>query len=194
MGDGQNNQSVKDILEDIKNALSEKNTADNEVDTEDENGDVLYLDEEYEEDIGSDESNEDSNDQSEELTYDHDQFNDHTQHSKEENSKEEEGDNYSYSDSQTSGQKIEDDNLQTQNNDHLILKENINDIKVLLGKMQSELHQQQQTRPNDYNLTVEELVMSLLKPELSEWLNKHLYKLVKEVVEKELKDIINNNK
>ncbi|BEP30765.1 MAG: hypothetical protein WBIAU1_02430 [Wolbachia endosymbiont of Drosophila biauraria] len=42
------------------------------------------------------------------------------------------------------------------------------------------------------NLTVEELVTSLLKPQLSEWLNKYLHALVKEVVEKELKDIINN--
>ncbi|WP_255324227.1 DUF2497 domain-containing protein, partial [Wolbachia endosymbiont of Culex quinquefasciatus] len=30
------------------------------------------------------------------------------------------------------------------------------------------------------------------KPQLSEWLNKYLHALVKEVVEKELKDIINN--
>ncbi|WCR53394.1 MAG: hypothetical protein PG981_000416 [Wolbachia endosymbiont of Ctenocephalides orientis wCori] len=62
------------------------------------------------------------------------------------------------------------------------------DIKALLGKMQSELQKQQQNKP--VLTTVEELVMSLLKSEISEWPNKHLYELVKEVVEKELKDII----
>lgn len=78
---------------------------------------------------------------------------------------------------------------QEQSNEHLVLKENMEEIKTLLEKMQSELRHKQQKRAD---LTVEELVVSLLKPQLSEWLNKYLHALVKEVVEKELKDIINN--
>ncbi|AHX03316.1 hypothetical protein ECHHL_0141 [Ehrlichia chaffeensis str. Heartland] len=38
--------------------------------------------------------------------------------------------------------------------------------------------------------TVEELVINMLKPELSTWLNNNLQKLVKEIVEKEIKHII----
>ncbi|WP_225416104.1 DUF2497 domain-containing protein [Wolbachia endosymbiont of Brugia malayi] len=63
------------------------------------------------------------------------------------------------------------------------------EIKKLLEKMQNELQHEQQKKSN---LTVEELVISLLKPQLPEWLNNYLHTLVKEVVEKELKDIINN--
>ncbi|MGL9681718.1 MAG: DUF2497 domain-containing protein [Wolbachia sp.] len=62
-------------------------------------------------------------------------------------------------------------------------------IKELLERMQSELQHKQRKRAS---LTVEELVTSLFKPQLSEWINKYLHILMKEMVEKELKDIINN--
>ncbi|CEI84921.1 DUF2497 domain-containing protein [Ehrlichia minasensis] len=43
---------------------------------------------------------------------------------------------------------------------------------------------------SDKSPTIEELVINMLKPELSTWLNNNLQKLVKEVVEKEIKHII----
>ncbi|MDD9331322.1 MAG: hypothetical protein PV340_01480 [Wolbachia sp.] len=81
---------------------------------------------------------------------------------------EEKTDDYLYGNCHTSDKKsykMKSSDLQAQNNDHLILKENIKEIKALLGNVQNEL--QQQNSPSDYNLTVGELVMSLLKSELS---------------------------
>ncbi|MGL9761688.1 MAG: DUF2497 domain-containing protein [Wolbachia sp.] len=88
-----------------------------------------------------------------------------------------------------SNKKVDNSSPQTQNNDNLTLKENMEEIKELIERMQSELQHKQQKRAS---LTVEELVTSLFKPQLLEWINKYLHTLVKEVVEKELKDIINN--
>ncbi|MBA8757572.1 DUF2497 domain-containing protein [Wolbachia pipientis] len=185
MHDEQGNQSVKDILEDIKKAISGKNASNDKAEIKDENDDVLYLEEEYPEDMeedGKKENNEkediDNDEQSEEMACNNNQFNGHSYNS------EEKKDIYLYDNIQMSNS-----GLQAQNNDHLILKENMEEIKALLGKMQNELQHKQ---PKKANLTVEELVTSLLKPQLSEWLNKYLHALVKEVVEKELKDIINN--
>ncbi|WP_341821443.1 DUF2497 domain-containing protein [Wolbachia endosymbiont (group A) of Myopa testacea] len=190
MHDEQGNQSVKDILEDIKKAISGKNASNDKAEIKDENDDVLCLEEEYPEDMEEDgkkengkEENIDNDDQSEEMACNNNQFDGHSYNL------EEKKDIYLYDNIQMSNNKASNRGLQAQNNDHLILKENMEEIKALLGKMQNELQHKQQKRAN---LTVEELVTSLLKPQLSEWLNKYLHALVKEVVEKELKDIINN--
>lgn len=172
------NQSVKDILEDIKKAISGKNPSGDRAEIIDEDDDVLCLEEEYPEDIEEKENSEEENDcQSEKIAFNNNQSNSHSYNSEEKNL---------YNDIQINNSKA---SHQVQNNEHLILKENMEEIKTLLEKMQSELRHKQQKRAD---LTVEELVVSLLKPQLSEWLNKYLHALVKEVVEKELKDIINN--
>ncbi|WP_264377422.1 MULTISPECIES: PopZ family protein [unclassified Wolbachia] len=169
------NQSVKDILEDIKKAISGKNPSGDRAEIIDEDDDVLCLEEEYPEDIEEKENSEEENNcQSEKMN---NQFNSHSYNSEEKNL---------YDNIQMSNNKV---SYQEQSNEHLVLKENMEEIKTLLEKMQSELRHKQQKRAD---LTVEELVVSLLKPQLSEWLNKYLHELVKEVVEKELKDIINN--
>lgn len=165
MHDEQNNQSVKDILEDIKKAISGKNTNNSKIEMSDheeheEDDDILHLKEEY----SQDEIDDDDEEYVDGEDYVDDEYSSHDE-------------------PQTSHIS------ESQDSDNLIMKENIEEIKVLLGKMQSQLRQQQQPKPS---LTVEELVMPLLRPALSEWLNNHLYKLVKEVVEKELRDIINN--
>ncbi|WP_265024893.1 PopZ family protein [Wolbachia endosymbiont (group B) of Protocalliphora azurea] len=167
------NQSVKDILEDIKKAISGKNPSGDRAEIIDEDDDVLCLEEEYPEDIEEKENSEEENNcQSEKMN---NQFNSYN--SEEKNL---------YDNIQMSNNKV---SYQEQSNEHLVLKENMEEIKTLLEKMQSELRHKQQKRAD---LTVEELVVSLLKPQLSEWLNKYLHALVKEVVEKELKDIIND--
>ncbi|MFV0948934.1 MULTISPECIES: PopZ family protein [unclassified Wolbachia] len=167
------NQSVKDILEDIKKAISGKNPSGDRAEIIDEDDEVLCLEEEYPEDIEEKENSEEENNcQSEKMN---NQFNSYN--SEEKNL---------YNNIQMSSNKV---SYQEQSNEHLVLKENMEEIKTLLEKMQSELRHKQQKRAD---LTVEELVVSLLKPQLSEWLNKYLHALVKEVVEKELKDIINN--
>ncbi|MFT4314436.1 MAG: PopZ family protein [Wolbachia pipientis] len=167
------NQSVKDILEDIKKAISGKNASGNKAEVIDKDDDVLCLEEEYPEDIEEKENSEEENNcQIEKMN---NQFNSYN--SEEKNL---------YDSIQMSSNKV---SHQEQSNEHLVLKENMEEIKTLLEKMQSELRHKQQKRAD---LTVEELVTSLLKPQLSEWLNKYLHALVKEVVEKELKDIINN--
>lgn len=192
MNDGQSNQSVKDILEDIKKAISGKNASDDKVEIEKkkEDDDVLYLEEEYLEDSEEDSKEEDNekkdinnNGQDKEMVFDNTKFNSHG------HDLEEKEEVHLQHNAQISSKEVDNSSSQTQNNDHLILKENMEEIKELLGKMQSELQHKQQKRAS---LTVEELVTSLLKPQLSEWLNKYLHTLVKEVVEKELKDIINN--
>ncbi|MDR2548217.1 MAG: DUF2497 domain-containing protein [Rickettsiales bacterium] len=189
MNDGQSNQSVKDILEDIKKAISGKNASSDEVEIEKEkeDDDVLYLEEEYLEDSEEDSKEEDNekkdisnNGQDKEMVFDNTKFNIHSH-----NLEEKEDVHLQH----ISNKKVDNSSSQTQNNDHLILKENMEEIKELLGRVQSELQHKQQKRAS---LTVEELVTSLLKPQLSEWLNKYLHTLVKEVVEKELKDIISN--
>ncbi|MDR2977905.1 MAG: DUF2497 domain-containing protein [Rickettsiales bacterium] len=188
MNDGQSNQSVKDILEDIKKAISGKNASGDKVEIEKakEDDDVLYLEEEYLEDSEEDSKEEDNekkdinnNGQDKEMVFDNTKFNIHSHNLEEEEVHLQ----------HISNKKVDNSSSQTQNNDHLILKENMEEIKELLERMQSELQYKQQKRAS---LTVEELITSLLKPQLSEWLNKYLHTLVKEVVEKELKDIINN--
>lgn len=187
MNDGQNNQSVKDILEDIKKAISGKNASSDEMEIEkEEDDDVLYLEEEYLEDSEEDSKEEDNeknnNVQGKEMVFNNTKFNIHSHNLEKEEV-------HLQHNAQTSNKKVDNNSSQTQNNDHLILKENMEEIKELLERMQSELQHKQQKRAS---LTVEELVTSLLKPQLSEWLNKYLHTLVKEVVEKELKDIISN--
>ena len=162
------NQSVKDILEDIKKAISGKNASGDKAEVMDEDDDVLCLEEEYPEDIEEKENSEEENNcQSEKMN---NQFNSYNLEEKN-----------LYDNIQMSSNEV---SHQEQNNEHLVLKENMEEIKTLLEKMQSELRHKQQKRAD---LTVEELVVSLLKPQLSEWLNKYLHALVKEVVEKSSK-------
>jgi cell pole-organizing protein PopZ len=190
MNDEQGNQSVKDILEDIKKAISGNNTNNDKASKIEDEQDMLHLDEEYLEDDEGESREEISEQGVEEVAFNDRRFNSENYNLEEK--KETFLHNNIKNSIQMSGNKVSHSGLQGENNDHLILKENMEEIKALLGKMQSELQQQQQQkRPN---LTVEELVTSLLKPQLSEWLNQHLYKLVKEVVEKELRDIINSSK
>ncbi|NSX83252.1 DUF2497 domain-containing protein [Wolbachia endosymbiont of Atemnus politus] len=190
MNDEQNNQSVKDILEDIKKAISGKNANDDKMKIEEkEDDDVLYLEEEYLEDSEEDSKKQDkedinnNDDRSEEMVFDNTKLNGHS------HDLEKEKDVLLQRNTQISSNRVDNSSSQAQNNDHLVLKENMKEIKELLEKMQNELQHKQQKKAN---LTVEELVTSLLKPQLSEWLNKYLHTLVKEVVEKELKGIINN--
>ncbi|MEY2393344.1 PopZ family protein [Wolbachia endosymbiont of Tettigetta isshikii] len=189
MNDGQSNQSVKDILEDIKKAIFGKNASSDEmeIEKEKEDDDVLYLEEEYLEDSEEDSKEEDNeknnNVHGKEMVFDNTKFNIHS------HNLEEKEEVHLQHNTQMSNKKVDNSSSQTQNKDHLILKDNMEEIKELLERMQSELQHKQQKR---VSLTVQELVTSLLKPQLSEWLNKYLHTLVKEVVEKELKDIISN--
>ncbi|NUY39625.1 DUF2497 domain-containing protein [Wolbachia endosymbiont of Litomosoides brasiliensis] len=188
----------KDILEDIKKAISGKSPRDDAMKTEDaveivnekEEDDILCPEEEYLEDSGEDskEQNNEKQDinndqQSEKIVPNNTQFNNHNY------SPQEEKNVRLYNNTQIGNNKVNNSDLQTQNSDHLILKENMAEIKELLKKMQNELQHKQQKKSN---LTIKELVTSLLKSQLSERLNKYLHTLVKEVVEKGLKDIINN--
>lgn len=169
-------------------------------DDHEDDDDILHLKEEYspetahdeddyeEEEYDDESDDDDENDEEDDIPHLKEEYSQHNEdnilHLKEEYSQSEDSDkpdNYLHSDNTSNKVGLQ--------NDDLILKENIEEIRALLGKMQNELQQQQQSKSQ---LTVEELVVSLLKPELSEWLNKNLCKLVKSVVEKEIKDIINN--
>jgi len=184
----------------LKGEDLQQTIADEEEEEEDDDDDILHLKEEYspeaaheedddESDKDYDENDEEDNEDDishlkEEYSQEAAHNEDDILHLKEEylqNEDSNEPDNYLHSDNTLNKVGLQ--------NDDLILKENIEEIRALLGKMQNELQQQQQSKSK---LTVEELVVSLLKPELSEWLNKNLCKLVKSVVEKEIKDIINN--
>ncbi len=127
------NQSVKDILEDIKKAISGKNASVDKAEVIDEDDDVLCLEEEYPEDIEEKENSEEENNcQSEKMN---NQFNSHSYNSEEKNL---------YDNIQMSNNKV---SYQEQSNEHLVLKENMEEIKTLLEKMQSELrHKQQKER------------------------------------------------
>lgn len=90
MHDEQGNQSVKDILEDIKKAISGKNASNDKAEIKDENDDVLCLEEEYPEDMEEDSKKEngkeediDNDDQSEEMACNNNQFNGHSCNSEE---------------------------------------------------------------------------------------------------------------
>ncbi len=185
-------QSVKDILEDIKKAISGSTDLDEEED-------VLYLREEYlqnkdnlhderekkekiEGRIKDKTVEEDIKVQNNQGTY-NSKLNGYAEKLDQTNNCREQYNKEIYN-SKLNGYT---ERLDQANNhkEQLILKENIEEIKMLLGNIHSKLQQ-----PSKPSLTVEELVMSLLRPQLSEWLNTHLYELVKEVVEKELKNII----
>ncbi|OWZ25772.1 hypothetical protein [Wolbachia endosymbiont of Wuchereria bancrofti] len=96
MNDEQSNQSVKDILEDIKKAISGKSSSNDAVEIEDaieiekekKDDDVLYLEEEYLEDLEKDikEQNNEKQDvnndhKSEEIVFNNTQFNNHSYNS-----------------------------------------------------------------------------------------------------------------
>ena len=66
-----------------------------------------------------------------------------------------------------------------------------NEIKHLIDQIHSS--RKHSGLPIENSITIEEMVMSMIKPELSKWLNINLPRLVKEVVEKEIKNIIEHN-
>ncbi len=179
-------QSVKDILEDIKKAISGSTDLDEEED-------VLYLREEHLHNKDNLHSEREKKEKMEGRKKNQEdikvQNNQETYNSKLNGYAEKLDQTNNYREKETYNSKLNGytERLDQANNykEQLVLKENIEEIKMLLGNIHSKL--QQPSRPS---LTVEELVMSLLRPQLSEWLNTHLYELVKEVVEKELKDII----
>lgn len=182
MSDEQNNQSVKDILEDIKKAISGKNG-----NAKQEEEDILHLEEEYMEDHDEYEEHEEDEGEDEDM---HDNYQNGEQNNRSNSHSynlQEESAPYLHS---TNGHTTNGDCFPTGNDNQLVFKKNMEEIKALFRETQCELQKHRQQQQNKPNLTVEELVISLLKPELSEWLNKHLYKLVKEVVEKEIKNII----
>ncbi|OEY86733.1 hypothetical protein BIY23_02685 [Wolbachia pipientis] len=160
-------QSVKNILEDIKKAISGSANLDDRED-------ILYLNEEYLQN-----KNDLSNEKQEET------IEEKIGKQKEESEEEHDVIEQIVFNNKLNGHAEKSDKTDGYEG-NLMLKENIEEIKILLSKINSKLQQQ---RPS---LSVEELVRSLLKPQLSEWLNTHLYELVKEIVEKELKNIINN--
>ncbi|MBV0899635.1 MAG: DUF2497 domain-containing protein [Wolbachia endosymbiont of Fragariocoptes setiger] len=249
MNDEQKNQSVKDILEDIKKAISGKTntyptvgkkdnndvpnlkeeyleSSDHSVAKEDDDAmesqddlaeysqnkndisnfeeqnedDILNLEEEYSQNKNGvsnfEEQNEDDvlnlkeeySQNKNDVSNFEEQNEDDILNLEKEYEQQEDLQKRSYEQTQQQQEVRENSIYQDNNYKHLILQKNIEEIKSLLGAMKSKLH------PSKPMLTVEELVISLLKPELSEWLNKHLYSLVKEVVEKELKNVLNDDK
>ena len=76
--------------------------------------------------------------------------------------------------------------------ENLVSPENIVANSEEIKKLITQIHHY--TKPpnisNNKSPTIEELVIKMLKPELSTWLNNNLQKLVKEIVEKEIKHII----
>ena len=86
--------------------------------------------------------------------------------------------------------------IHQQNNfisDNLLSPENIVASSEEIKKLITQIHHYTET-PNITNEqkspTIEELVTNMLKPELSIWLNNNLQKIVKDIVEKEIKHII----
>ncbi|QXK91657.1 DUF2497 domain-containing protein [Neoehrlichia mikurensis] len=75
----------------------------------------------------------------------------------------------------------------------LISEENITATTEEVKKLINQIHKPQKT-VNHSNITIEELVINIIKPELSLWLNKNLYKLVKSIIEKEISQLVNNSK
>ncbi|MDG7056216.1 MAG: DUF2497 domain-containing protein [Wolbachia endosymbiont of Meromenopon meropis] len=186
MNDVKSNQSVKGILQNIKEAISNRNEDVDKVESKENIDDVLYLEDEYLENFKKDhqeeeDSQKNNNTRNGEIIFDKTKFYAHNcnSHKKEEI--------HFRSDTQIKNEKKLDNIYLNKNNDYLILKENIEEIRKLLESVQIELQCKQQKMTN---LTVEELITSLLKPQLSEWLNKHLHALVREIIEKELKNII----
>ena len=248
MNDEQKNQSVKDILEDIKKAISGKtNTYSTVGKKDDEENDALHLKEEYLENNDhfiakeeDDNATESQNDLEEEYPQNKNDMSNFQEQSEDDilnleekylqnkndvsnfqeqseddilnleekylqnkndvsNCEEQNEDNIlnlkkEYEQQEENYEQIQQEEVrensipQDSNYKNLILQKNIEEIKSLLGEVKSKL------QPSKPMLTVEELIISLLKPELSEWLNKHLYSLVKEVVEKELKNVLNYDK
>ncbi|WP_225536366.1 hypothetical protein [Wolbachia endosymbiont of Mansonella ozzardi] len=126
-----------------------------EIDKEKEDGDVLYPEEEYLEDPEEDSKEEDNekkdinnNGQDKKMVFYNTKFNSrgHDLEKKE--------DVHLQHNTQMSNKKVDNSSLQTQNNDHLTLKENMEEIKELFERMQSELQHKQQKRAS---LTVGEL-------------------------------------
>ncbi|KJV69506.1 DUF2497 domain-containing protein [Candidatus Neoehrlichia procyonis] len=73
----------------------------------------------------------------------------------------------------------------------LISEKNITTTTEEIKKLINQIHKSQKP-VNNSNITIEELIINILKPELSKWLNKNLHKLVKNIIEKEISQLINN--
>ena len=77
--------------------------------------------------------------------------------------------------------------------ENLLSPENIVASSEEIKKLITQIHhytETSNTNSEQKSLTIEELVINVLKPELSTWLNNNLQKIVKEIVEKEIKHII----
>ena len=78
------------------------------------------------------------------------------------------------------------------NKDSLLSPESVFASSEEIKKLITQIHHYA-APPNttqDKSSTIEELVTSILKPELSAWLNNNLHKIVQDVVEQEIKHIV----
>lgn len=84
--------------------------------------------------------------------------------------------------------KTEHENMQKQESESLLSKENIDAVSAEVQHLIEEVDKSCKLSKG-YSLTLEELAIKLLEPQLKEWLNNHLHNLVKEIVEKEIRYI-----
>ncbi|GHM58298.1 MAG: hypothetical protein sL5_04370 [Candidatus Mesenet longicola] len=82
----------------------------------------------------------------------------------------------------------EDRSIREQENRSLLSKENIDATSAEIQHLVEKVRQTREL-PKVYSLTLEELAIKLLEPQLKEWLNNHLHNLIKEIVEREIKYI-----
>ncbi|WP_339045188.1 DUF2497 domain-containing protein [Candidatus Mesenet endosymbiont of Agriotes lineatus] len=157
MHDKNDQQSAKDVLEDIKKVMHNNGYNKSSMTSQKLDGEIPHFQYDEDDDEFSDfeEKNEEfktSNDVSEPLI---------------------------------DAAKTEDKSMQKQENRSLLSKENIEAASAEVQHLIKEVHKS----PNGYSLTLEELVIRLLEPQLKEWLNSHLHNLIKEIVEREIKYI-----
>ncbi len=196
----QSSQSAKDVLEDIKKVVYNKGsgnksfTTDQKLDNEE---DISYLQEEDDDESddflsfdnkkGIFENMEKPSSADNVFNHPPKLFTD-TLKAKTDNNKQ----NLSKTSIVNSTQRQKDDESDNDFNDSLISKENIDASSAEIQHLVEEVYKSHRSS-NGYNLTIEELAINLLKPELSKWLNNHLHNLVKEIVEKEIKHITSNS-
>ncbi|WP_339047907.1 DUF2497 domain-containing protein [Candidatus Mesenet endosymbiont of Phosphuga atrata] len=82
----------------------------------------------------------------------------------------------------------EDRSIREQENRSLLSKENIDATSAEIQHLVEKVHKTRELSKG-YSLTLEELAIKLLEPQLKEWLNSHLHNITKEIVEREIKYI-----
>jgi cell pole-organizing protein PopZ len=80
-----------------------------------------------------------------------------------------------------------------ENNDILLDEKASHESSDLLRDFISRAEYVVSESSHKHSKTIEELVTDMLKPELSKWLNLHLPKIIRELVEQELKRIVPKN-